>query len=72
MIDVVPDKKNKVWKIKEGGTEVGFGGFKTQIEAIAVAREVAKSKKEELAIHGLNGQIREKNSYGNDPRNIKG
>ena len=39
---------------------------KTQKEAINIAREIARNQKSELIIHGRNGRIREKDSYGND------
>ena len=38
----------------------------TQAEAIAAAREIARNQKSELVIHGRDGRIREKDSYGND------
>ena len=44
----------------------------TQKEAIAKAREIAINQKSELFIHGENGRIRERNSYGNDPYPPKG
>lgn len=44
----------------------------TQQEAINAARELARKQETELVIHGRNGQIREKNSYGNDPFPPKG
>lgn len=44
----------------------------TQQEAIVLATKIAKDQTSELLIHGKNGRIREKNSYGNDPSNIKG
>ncbi len=46
--------------------------FDTQKEAIAKAREIAINQKSELFIHGDNGRIRERNSYGNDPYPPKG
>ena len=39
----------------------------TQAEAIAVAREIARNQEAELFIHGVDGRIRERDSYGNDP-----
>ncbi|HEO6598511.1 TPA: DUF2188 domain-containing protein [Streptococcus agalactiae] len=44
----------------------------TQAEAIKVATEIAKNQSSELFIHRPNGQIRERNSYGNDPFPPKG
>ena len=46
--------------------------FPTQEEAISAGTERAKRDKVELLIHGRDGQIRERNSFGHDPRNIKG
>ncbi|MCU4363559.1 DUF2188 domain-containing protein, partial [Acinetobacter sp. WU_MDCI_Abxc22] len=40
---------------------------RTQQEAFDAAREIAQNQKSEVLIHGRNGQIRERNSYGNDP-----
>lgn len=60
----------------EWAVEVSGGGertmFFTQEEAIAAGTERAKRDKVELLIHGRDGQIRERNSFGHDPRNIKG
>lgn len=56
--------------------EVAGGGkrtlFSTQEEAIKAGTERAQADKVELLIHGQDGQIRERNSFGHDPRNIKG
>jgi len=41
--------------------------FETQIQATEKAREIAINQESEVFIHGKNGQIRERNSYGNDP-----
>ena len=40
---------------------------KTQREAISKARDIAINQRAEVVIHGVNGRIRNKNSYGNDP-----
>jgi hypothetical protein len=39
----------------------------TQSDAASHAREIARNQHSELLIHGRNGQIRERDSYGNDP-----
>lgn len=44
----------------------------TQKECIAKGRAIAKNQGSELFIHGRDGKIRERNSYGNDPRDIRG
>ncbi|MDP3992778.1 MAG: DUF2188 domain-containing protein [bacterium] len=46
--------------------------FETQSEAINAAREIAINQKSEMFIHGRDGQIRERNSYGKDPFPPKG
>ena len=44
----------------------------TQREAIERATEIARNDGSEVVIHGRDGKIREKNSYGNDPHPPKG
>jgi uncharacterized protein YdaT len=39
----------------------------TQSDAASQAREIARNQHSEILIHGRNGQIRERDSYGNDP-----
>ncbi|MUT27302.1 MULTISPECIES: DUF2188 domain-containing protein [Mesorhizobium] len=44
----------------------------TQAAAIASARGIAINQGSEVVIHRPNGQIRDSNSYGNDPYPPKG
>jgi hypothetical protein len=44
----------------------------TQAEAISAGRTVARKSKTELLVHGRDGAIRERSSYGRDPRRRKG
>ena len=67
-------KNQHVTPHPDGGWQViGEGNSKatirtdTQKEAIDKATEIARNQGSELFIHGTNGQIRERNSYGNDP-----
>jgi hypothetical protein len=46
--------------------------FDTQEAAISRGREVAEQEQGELVVHGEGGQVREKDSHGNHPRNIPG
>lgn len=39
----------------------------TQSEAIDIARQIAMNQRSEVVIHGRNGAIRDRDSYGNDP-----
>jgi hypothetical protein len=43
----------------------------TQSEAIDLAREIAVNQHSELIIHNRHGQIRECDSFGNDPNSSK-
>lgn len=60
------------WAVKGAGNEKNTRVVNTQKEAIKIAREIAKNQQSELVIHRYYGTIREKDSFGNDPRNIKG
>lgn len=55
------------WDVKREGASRASRHFETQAEAIAAARETARREKGELSVHGTNGRIRDKRSYGNDP-----
>jgi uncharacterized protein YdaT len=67
---VVPNGSK--WNVRKAGASRASGTFDTQNEAISRARDVAKKQKTELFIHGRDGRIRERNSYGNDPLPPKG
>ena len=54
-------------KVKQENAQRRYGKFITQQEAFERAREIAIKNGQEVAIHGLDGRIREKHSYGNDP-----
>ncbi len=67
---VVPSQGG--WAVKGAGAQKATKVFSTQKEAIAAARRIAVSQGSELLIHGRNGKIREKNTYGRDPHPPKG
>jgi hypothetical protein len=54
------------WAVRGEKNEKATKVVDTQAEAIKIAREIAINQKSELVIHRRNGQIRDKNSYGND------
>ena len=60
------------WQVKGAGNSTATARTTTQAEAIYIAKNIAVNNKSELVIHGTNGKIREKNSYGNDPYPPKG
>ena len=60
------------WQVKGAGNERATVRTDTQAKATTIATEIARNQQSELLIHGANGQIRERNSYGNDPYPPKG
>ena len=60
------------WAVKGAGNSKATSVHATQAEAIEQARSIAQNQGSEMLIHRQNGQIREKNSYGNDPFPPKG
>lgn len=55
------------WQVKGAGNNRATVRTTTQAKAIARAKDIATNQRSEVVIHRPNGQIREKNSYGNDP-----
>ena len=55
------------WGVRGEGNERLTHITATQTEAIDLARNIAGHQQSELFIHNRLGQIRERNSYGNDP-----
>ncbi len=60
------------WGVKGEGNKRMTALFDTQNEAISAGRDIAINQHSELFIHSRKGQIRERNSYGNDPFPPKG
>lgn len=60
------------WQVKKAGGQRATFITPTQQSAIAKAKSIAQNQHSELIIHGTNGRIRQKNSYGNDPFPPKG
>jgi hypothetical protein len=55
------------WQVKKQGSQRASKVFDTQKDAISYGRPKAKEDKVEFIIKNRKGQIREKDSYGNDP-----
>lgn len=60
------------WQVKGAGNQRATVITDTQAEARKIARGIAIKNKSELVVHGTDGRIREKNSYGKDPYPPKG
>ncbi|HMH32637.1 MAG TPA: DUF2188 domain-containing protein [Puia sp.] len=55
------------WAVRGEGNDRLTRITETQSEAINVGRNIAENQQSELFIHNRQGQIRERNSFGNDP-----
>ncbi len=62
---VVPTKDG--WGIRGENNERLTKTFEKKSDAIECAKDIAKNQKSELTILKKDGQIQNKNSYGNDP-----
>lgn len=60
------------WQVKGEGNTKATAIYPTQREARDKAIEIAKNQNSEILVHGRDGKIRERNSYGNDPFPPKG
>ncbi|MCY0853338.1 DUF2188 domain-containing protein [Cupriavidus sp. D39] len=69
-VHVVPQGNGR--NVKREGATRASSHHKLQTEAVAVAKALAQYDKVALMVHGLDGKIRLRNNYGNDPRDVKG
>jgi uncharacterized protein YdaT len=67
---VVP--RDGAWAVRKTGSVRVTKTFETQREAIHEARRLARDQRTEVYIHGEDGRIRERESYGGDPFPPKG
>lgn len=69
-IHVVP--RDGGWAVVREGAQRDSSHHNRQSSAIDAGRQTAQRDGVEILIHGRNGQIRERDSYGNDPYPPKG
>ncbi len=62
---VVPTENG--WGVKGENNEKFTKKFEKKVDAVDYAKNIAKNQQSELTILKKNGQIQNKNSYGNDP-----
>ena len=67
---IVPNRGG--WSVKRAGAPKATSTHATQAEAIEVGTRIARNQGTELYVHGRDGRIRERNSYGKDPHPPKG
>lgn len=63
--DVHVSKDGARWKVTQGGSRVS--SHNTQATAIGAGKREARADRVDLVVHGRDGRIRSKDSYGNDP-----
>jgi Uncharacterized protein conserved in bacteria (DUF2188) len=63
-VHVVPSDGG--WDVKVEGRR-GAKHFETQSEAIELGQRLARGNRSEHIIHGRDGRIRQRDSYGRDP-----
>lgn len=70
--DIETYNEDGQWKNRPQGNDRASSVHSTKAEAQAAGRDMAKDRKVEHIIKNMNGQIGQRNSYGNDPRRSKG
>lgn len=65
-------KQGKRWAVKEEGIKTPISIHNKQSIAREQGIKQAKQNKSEFIMQNRDHAIREKNSYGNDPKDIKG
>lgn len=60
------------WSVKRAGATRATSIHATQSEAVKAATQIARNQGTELYVHGKDGRIRERNSYGKDKHPPKG
>jgi uncharacterized protein YdaT len=55
------------WPVKDAGNERATKVTPTQIAAVEIAEEIATNQRSEVIVHGRDGHIRSKDSFGRDP-----
>ncbi|MCA8936493.1 MAG: DUF2188 domain-containing protein [Planctomycetes bacterium] len=71
MVFVSPTPQ-KQWRVKSTGSARADSVHDKKSDAVDRARDLSRNKKAELVVQNRNGQIGQKDSHGNDPKNIKG
>lgn len=65
-------QKDGQWAVEEEGKSDKPMFFPTKEEAVESGRQLAEEKQVELLVHRADGAITERDSYGNDPRDVPG
>jgi hypothetical protein len=69
-VHVVPGENG--WRVEIAADGRARSVHRTQAEARGDAGDIARRARSELFVHGRDGRIRERNTYGRHPRGSKG
>jgi hypothetical protein len=70
--DVHVDPGDRGWRVEVEGGSRASSTHETQDAAWNAARRIAERNGSEALLHGRDGEIRERNTYGRDPHPPKG
>jgi uncharacterized protein DUF2188 len=71
-VHVTPREDGDGWKVERSGSERASSVHRTQAEAETEGRRLARADEVEFFLHGRDGRIRERDTYGQDPYPPKG
>jgi len=63
---VVPNSTGG-WDVKKSNSRRASVHSDNKIQAVILGREISRNQGTEFVIHGKDGRIQQKDSYGNDP-----
>jgi hypothetical protein len=66
-IHTVFNSDRHMWENKKEGSSQPVSSHHTKVNAVNRGEQIARQEKVEILIHGKDGKIQERNSYGNDP-----
>lgn len=69
---VVEPRPDGRWARQKNGTRRAASLHATQADAVSAARAQARRERTELVVKGRDGQVQQRDSFGNDPRNRPG
>jgi Uncharacterized protein conserved in bacteria (DUF2188) len=64
--------KNGGWLVRVEGALRPRSTHESQAQASRAGRELARKNRSELFVHGPDGKIRERSTFGRDPRQTEG
>ena len=69
-VHVVSGRKG--WRVEVEGRGRAASTHDRQGDAISAGRDLARKNASELLVHGRDGKIRQRKTYGSDPRSTPG